>query len=331
MNTKKVNVTSLILPVICVAIAIALPIFYSSTYFVQLFSQTLINLIAVLGLNVVMGMAGQSNLGTIALVALGSYTAAIIADASGSTNLVGVLAALVVAVIVGLMLGYPSLRVNGIFLSLTTMAFAQIVYSLANNMGWLTGGSMGVKGYPMPNILGWQITSQRQLYYLILVIAVIFVILSARLAKSKYGRALKAVRDNPEAVESIGLSVTKLKIMAFLIATVLGCLSGVFYAWVMQYVAPTTFTTDMGTKYVVMLMLGGIGSTAGMIIGAVLVTCLPEVLRFMGDYYQLVFYTIALIILLVYPKGIANLFVELKERVLRKKTAVSKTQKGKES
>lgn len=329
MKMKKINVTSFILPFIGIAIAIGLPLVYSSTYFVQLFSQTLINLIAVLGLNVVMGMAGQSNLGTIALVALGSYTTAIIANSLGSTNLLGVLATLVVAVIIGLMLGYPSLRVNGIFLSLTTMSFAQIVYSLANNMVWLTGGAMGIKGYPEPDILGWQINSQRSLYYFILVVAILFVVLSARLTKSKYGRALKAVRDNPEAVESIGLSVTKLKMMAFLIATVLGCLSGVFYAWVMRYVGPTTFATDQGVKYVVMLMLGGIGSTSGMVIGAILVTCLPEILRFMGDYYQLVFYTITLIILLVYPKGLSNLFFEIKEKV--KLQAVSnKTDKGKE-
>ncbi len=112
--------------------------------------------------------------------------------------------------------------------------------------------------------------------------------------------------------------------MAFLIATILGCLAGVFYTWVMQYVAPTTFTTDNGTKFVVMLMLGGIGSTSGMIIGAILVTILPELLRFMGDYYQLVFYGIALLLLLVYPLGLSHLFSQLKKAAAffagRKKT-----------
>lgn len=141
------------------------------------------------------------------------------------------------------MLGYPSLRVSGIFLSLTTMSVAQIVYSLANSMQWLTGGAMGVKDISEPNIFGIEFKTQAQLYYFILVIAILLIIFSVRLAKSKYGRALKAVRDNPEAVESVGLSVTKLKLMAFLIATILGCLAGVFYTWVMQYVAPTTFTT----------------------------------------------------------------------------------------
>lgn len=215
------------------------------------------------------------------------------------------------------MLGYPSLRVSGIFLSLTTMSVAQIVYSLANSMQWLTGGAMGVKDISEPNIFGIEFKTQAQLYYFILVIAILLIIFSVRLAKSKYGRALKAVRDNPEAVESVGLSVTKLKLMAFLIATILGCLAGVFYTWVMQYVAPTTFTTDNGTKFVVMLMLGGIGSTSGMIIGAILVTILPELLRFMGDYYQLVFYGIALLLLLVYPLGLSHLVLPAQEKGCR--------------
>ena len=325
MKRKKISVTSLILPVIMLVVAVVLPVIYSTNYYIQLFSQTLINLVAVLGLNVVMGLAGQTNLGTIALVALGSYTSALISQATGSTNLIGLLAALVVAVLVGFMLGYPSLR--GIFLSLTTMSVAQIVYSLANSMQWLTGGAMGVKDIAKPNIFGIVFETQAQLYYFILVIAILLIIFSVRLTKSKYGRALKAVRDNPEAVESVGLSVTKLKLMAFLIATILGCLAGVFYTWVMQYVAPTTFTTDNGTKFVVMLMLGGIGSTSGMIIGAILVTILPELLRFMGDYYQLVFYGIALLLLLVYPLGLSHLFSQLKKKAAAFFAGRKKTQK----
>ena len=100
MKRKKISVTSLILPVIMLVVAVVLPMIFSTNYYIQLFSQTLINLVAVLGLNVVMGLAGQTNLGTIALVALGSYTSALISQATGSTNLIGLLAALVVAVLV---------------------------------------------------------------------------------------------------------------------------------------------------------------------------------------------------------------------------------------
>lgn len=315
-----------LLPLAALVIAIILPILYTDNYYIQLFSQSLINIIAVIGLNIVMGMAGQSNLGTIGLMAIGAYVASLLASATGSTNLLAVLAVLVVAIILGLMLGYPSLRVNGIYLSLTTMSFAQIVFTLANNMTWLTGGAMGVYGYDLPNLFGWQVTSQTQMYYVVLVVTALFLIMSSRMAKSKYGRAMKAVRDNTEAVESIGLSITKLKLMAFLIATILGCIAGLFYAWVMQYVAPTTFTTDNGVRYVVAMMLGGIGSTAGAAIGAILVTCLPELLRFLGNYYQLVFYGLSLVLLLVCPRGLSHLFTLLKEKVVKlAQTKMAKT------
>lgn len=315
---KQFKSGGLILGIICLLIAIVLPLVMTTNYYIQLFSQTLINLIAVLGLNVVMGMAGQSNLGTIGIVALGAYTTSLIAQSTGQTTMVGLLAAILMGVFIGFVLGYPSLRVSGIFLALTTTSVAQIVFSLANNMQWLTGGAMGVKGYPLPKLLFWQITNQRQLYYFILFFAVLLIITSMRISKSKWGRALRAVRDNPEGVAPLGISLTKLKIMAFLIATILGCMSGAFYAWVTQYIAPTSFTTDNGTRFIVILMLGGIDSTAGVILGSVIVTLLPEALRFMGDYYQLVFYTFALIMLLVYPKGLSHLLGSLPGRIREK-------------
>ena len=315
MAKKQFRSGRFLFGLICLLAAVALPMVLTTNYYIQLFSQTLINLIAVLGLNVVMGMAGQSNLGTIGIVALGSYTASLIAQSTSQTTLIGLMAAVLVGVLIGFLLGYPSLRVSGIFLALTTTSVAQIVFSLSNNMQWLTGGAMGVKGYPLPKILFWQIANQRQLYYFILFFAVLLIITSIRMTGSKWGRAMRAVRDNPEAVGPLGLSLTKLKIMAFLMATILGCLAGAFYAWVTQYVAPTSFSTDNGTRFIVILMLGGIGSTAGVILGSIIVTLLPEALRFMGDYYQLVFYSFALVLLLVYPRGLSHFFMTLPEKI----------------
>ena len=316
MNKNKR--TSIIIAAVALAIACVLPFVFTTNYYLVLFSTTLVNLIALLGLNIVMGMAGQSNLGTIGIVALGSSATAIVAQKMGSTTLLGLLAAIIVGIIIGLMLGYPSLRVNGIFLTLTTLSFAQIVYSLSNSLTDITGGAMGIKDIKFPNFFGLQIGDQRTLYFIVLIITILFIIFSFRVERSKWGRALKSVRDNPEAVASLGLNVTKLKLMAFLIATLLGCISGALYVWVVQYVAPTTFATDLGTKYVVMLMLGGVGSTIGMIIGSIVVTLLPEMLRFMGTYYQLVFYAFALALLLFYPLGLHHMFATIISKVTHK-------------
>jgi len=304
-------------PLILLAAAVALPLLFTSNYYVQLFSQTLINIIAVLGLNIVMGLAGLTNLGTIAIVAIGAYAAGILSTAMGTTGILGLLLALLCGLVVGFMLGYPSLRVSGVFLSLTTMSFAQIVYLLANSMTEVTGGAMGIRDIPRPSFFGLQLTGERQLYYLILAITLLVVIFSMRLIRSKWGRAFIALKDNPEAVESVGLSVTSLKLTAFIIATLMGSLSGVLYAWMIRYLSPTAFLTDMSTKYTVILLLGGVGSTAGVIVGSLIVTLLPEALRFMGDYYQLAFYSVALVLLLTQPLGLTHLFGQIRERAAR--------------
>jgi branched-chain amino acid transport system permease protein len=307
----------LLTPLILLAVAIVLPLVFTSNYYVQLFSQTLINIIAVMGLNIVMGLAGLTNLGTIAIVAIGSYAVGILSTVMGSTGLLGLFLALICGLIVGFMLGYPSLRVSGVFLSLTTMSFAQIVYLLANSMTEVTGGAMGIRDIPRPSFFGYQLTSERQLYYLILAVTVLAVVFSIRLIHSKWGRAFIALKDNPEAVESVGLSVTQLKLTAFIIATLMGSLSGVLYAWMIRYLSPTAFITDMSTKYTVILLLGGVGSTAGVIVGSLIVTLLPEALRFMGDYYQLAFYSVALVLLLTQPLGLTHVYGQLRQKAIQ--------------
>ena len=313
----------LVMPIILIVVALALPLVLPSNYYVQLFSQTLINIIAVVGLNIVMGLSGLTNLGTIGIVAIGAYASGLLATAIGQTNLLGLLLALACGLIVGFMLGYPSLRVSGVFLSLTTMSFAQIVYLLANSMTEVTGGVMGVRDIPRLTVFGRQLTGEHPLYYIILAITLLVIFCSHRLIRSKWGRAFKALRDNPEAVESLGLSVTKLKLTAFIIATLLGSLSGVLYTWMIRYLSPTAFITDMSTKYAVILLLGGIGSTPGVILGSIVVTLLPEALRFLGEYYQLVFYTFALVLLLTCPLGLTHLIGQLRARMAARRKGVS--------
>lgn len=312
---KKKPVQSVLILVALVGV-ILLPILFSNKYYTDLFCQVLVNMIAVLGLNVVMGLAGQTNLGTIAVIAIGSYSVGILAQYTGTAGIVGILLALAFGVLLGLMLGYPSLRVRGVYLTLTTLSFTQIVYLLLNNLE-ITGGANGLS-LPYLKLFGWQLTDTRQLYYVILVVAVLVVIFSVRIINSKFGRAFKAMNDNPEAVESLGIKLSTLKLMSFMIATILGCLAGALYAVMMRYISPTAFSTDMNTKYIVTLLLGGIGSTGGILVGSVIVTMLPELLRFLGDYYQLVFYTFALVLLLLCPLGLADLFKRSKNFILMK-------------
>ena len=302
---------------ITAVIAILLPFIYSDKYYTDMFCQVMVNVIAVVGLNIVMGLGGQSNLGTIAIIAIGSYTVGILSTVMGTVGIIGFLLALAMGALLGLVLGYPSLRVRGVYLTLTTLSFTQIVYLLLLNLTEFTGGPMGLH-VPYLNLFGWQLENTTQLYFIILFITVLVIIFSIRIAKSKFGRTFKAMSDNYEAVESLGIKISNLKLTSFMIATILGCLAGALYAVMMRYISPGAFTTDASTKYIVILLLGGIGSTGGIVFGAIIVTLLPELLRFMGDYYQLVFYTLALLLLLFCPLGVANLTKKTINAIIKK-------------
>ena len=312
----KNNVKWIFAGIVFVAIVL-LPILFSNKYYTDLFCQVLVNIIAVLGLNVVMGLSGQTNLGSIAIIAIGSYSVGILSKFTGTAGMLGILLAIVFGILMGFLLGYPSLRVKGVYLALTTLSFTQIVYLLLNNLNDLTGGPMGLR-LPYLSLFGWQLKDTRELYYVILFVTMLVIIFSIRIGKSKFGRAFKAMNDNYEAVESLGIKIANLKLTSFLISTTLGCLSGALYAVMMRYISPSAFTSDASTKYTVILLLGGIGSTGGIIVGSIVVTLLPEILRFLGDYYQLVFYTFALILLLVCPLGLAHLYRQAKEMIMKK-------------
>jgi branched-chain amino acid transport system permease protein len=148
----------------------------------------------------------------------------------------------------------------------------------------------------------------QKMYYLYLIFVLILVFVSFRIVKSKWGRLFKAIRDNVEAVEASGINIASIKIKAFTLATTFGCFGGAMYVFLMGYINPVSFTPDLSANYLVMMMLGGIGSVGGNIVGAVIVTILPELLRFIDTYYWLVFSIIALIFAIFLPNGIISLF-----------------------
>ncbi|MPN04524.1 hypothetical protein SDC9_151765 [bioreactor metagenome] len=157
------------------------------------------------------------------------------------------------------------------------------------------------------------------MFYIFLAFVVLATIISLRIIKSRWGRSFKAVRDNILGVESCGINVANVKITAFTLCAVFGCFAGSLYAHLMGYIHPTNFTFDMSVKFLMMLMIGGIGSVPGIIIGSVIVTALPEILRFLGDYYWLVFSGIVMIFAIFRPWGIISIFSALAKKIKKKR------------
>lgn len=281
----KKNKSAMIIALAAIALAAVLPMFITNNYHLNLMIQVLINIIIVVGLNFITGLTGQMNLGTAGIFSMGAYTSSLLATKLGLNPWICLVAAVGMGCLIGMGLGYPSLRVSGVYLALTTIGFSEIVRILMTNLTGLTGGALGVTGIPTFSIFGFKFQSNKEIYYLYLVIAVLLIFNAYRIVNSKWGRSFLAVKDNPDAVEA-----------------------GSLYSHYVGFINPSAYNLEFSINYVVMLVIGGIGSVPGNVLGAILVTLVPEFLRFMENYYWLVFSIITLLFVIFLPNGIVSLF-----------------------
>jgi branched-chain amino acid transport system permease protein len=298
--------------------ASVLPFIIKNTYYTMVFNQTLVNIIVVLGLNFITGLTGQMNLGTAGIFAIGAYITGLLTVRWHISPWIALFLAIPAGYLIGRGLGYPSLRLKGVYLALTTIGFTEIVRLLATNLSGLTGGTQGIQRIPGLHFFGIYISTNEGFYYFLLICVIIMVLLSMKIIHSKWGRAFKAIRDNIDAVEACGINVADIKIKAFTLASIYGCIGGALYANLFGYINPSTFNLDMSFNFLVMLMVGGIGSIGGNVIGAILVTVLPELLRFLQNYYWLIFSVIVLIFVIWQPNGLAALFENIYKAVKSK-------------
>lgn len=321
MKLKSLSKTGYLLLIVA---AMFLPLILNNTYYVTMFCLALIYMIVAFGLNFITGMTGQMNLGTAGIFCMGAYTSALLTTKTSCSPWLGLIAVVVVGLLVGIGLGYPSLRLKGVYLSLTTIAFGEIVRQLVNNMTDFTSGAQGVRNIPKLNLFGYVLDTKLKMYYFLLALVVIFGFVSYRIIHSKWGRVFIAVRDNIDAVDACGISSAKIKILAFTLAAVFGTFAGGIYAHYSGYINPSTFTLNLSVSFVVMVMVGGSGTLMGPILGSIIVSMLPELLRFMGNYYQITYYTLVLLCTIFVPGGICNLRLGKK----RSKTPQSSSTQG---
>lgn len=297
------------------------PISVNNNYYITILNQMVINMIVVFGLNFITGLTGQMNLGTAGIYAIGAYTSALLSKNLGISPWLTMMVAIFTGFLLGRGLGYPSLKMKGVYLSLTTLAFSEIVRIFATNLIDLTGGTQGLKSIPRFSIGPFALDNNIKYFYFILVVAVLMCLLSLQIVNSKWGREFRAVKDNQDAIESLGLDLKKIKIRAFTLAAMYGAFGGALYAHFNGYITSLSFTTDLSINYVIILMVGGIGSIFGNMIGSVVVTLLPELLRFLGDYYQITYCILVLISALFLPNGLVSIYGKI-VNILNKRTVM---------
>ncbi len=265
------------------------------------------NALAVLSLVVLLGYTGQLSLGQSGLVAVGAYAYGILCVNYGVSPWVSLVVAPLLAGLIGLIIGVPSFKLTGPFLAVSTIAFSEIVRILILNTEKFTGGPFGLN--KIPAILGGL-----GLYYFMLGAAYVMAIGTLRLSQSHLGLALKAIREDEITAEVMGVNVRGMKLLAFVISSVLAGLSGVFFANLAGYLNPDSFTFNESSTYLLMVVLGGMGNVTGGILSAFAVTSLPEILRFM-ERGRMVVYAVILLLVLRYSR---ILTVENLRRIVRR-------------
>lgn len=253
-------------------------------------------------LNIVVGFAGQISLGHAAFFAVGAYTSSLLAMKFGIPFWFGIFAAGLVSFVFGILLGAPTLRVREIYLSVVTICFGLMVQLALVNLESITGGARGIYGIPRPSIGGFSFATPQSYYYLILFFALLTIFSTLRLLGSRFGRAFLSIRENELAAETVGVRTTYYKILAFAISSFYAGLAGSLYAHYVSYINPDAFTFGTSVDVLVMIVIGGLGNVWGSVIGAIVITLLPEYLRFMQQYYRAVF-GIGLIFMMVFMRS----------------------------
>ncbi len=295
---------------------LVLPLLTRSNYLLGIFIIIGLYSIIVIGLGILMGYAGQVSFGHAAFFGLGGYTAAILTTAYGWPTPAALLAAMALPGLVAALIGRPTLKLKELYLALATLAFGILVHILFSEGGEITGGPSGLIGIPYLSLGGLVFDRDIKFYYLVLVVVLLVSLGVNNLIHSRVGRALRAIRESEHAAETSGMDTVLLKLQAFVFSAVLAGLAGGLYAFYVTFISPSPFGFHTSVQFVLMAVVGGLGTFWGPLLGSGLVVALGEVLRWAvplvipgaGGEYQIIFFGMILVLVVVFrPKGLGSL------------------------
>jgi branched-chain amino acid transport system permease protein len=285
-----------------VAIAIYLPQI-SNMHVQGVLTTAFFFMVVCLGLNIIVGFAGLLTLGYAAFVAIGAYTTGILILNFGMSFWLTLPLSALAAVIAGLIIGVPTLRLRSDYLAIVTLGFGEIVRLTARNLE-ITGGAVGLVGIDRPTLFGITLYQVTHFYYMFFIVAVIAIIVSYRLYNSRLGRSWQYIREDEDAAAAMGINVVAARLYAFIIGSVFGAIAGSFMAVRFTAVAPESFVFMQSVMFLMAVIIGGMGKIPGVVLGALIVTILPELFRGIGEYRMLIFAVFLLFIMLYRPQGI---------------------------
>ncbi len=292
-----------------VASAVA-PALISDPYYGSLIVGTAIALVLTLSLNLLVGTSGQFSLAHATFFGLGAYVPGVLAVRLGISPWLGLPIALAVTALVALIVGIPMLRLQGFFLAAGSLAFSLFVEVLVRQSTGVAGGAYGVQGIPAPHFFGIALTGVR--YVPLACGAVILVVVMLEnLRHAPLGRAMIAVRDNSDAAAASGIDPARVRLVAFVAAASLAALGGWLQAFYFRTLEPHLFSTDLTFTWLFMVLIGGVGNIAGVVVATILLSLLPQLLGIANVQEVLVLGVLILVVVMFAPRGLAGAFEQL--------------------
>jgi len=288
--------------------------------------------IGAIGLNILVGYTGQISIGQGAFMAVGGYTAAILSSRYGMPFWVGILAGGFVTMLVGTLFGIPSLRIKGLYLAIATLAAQLIIEWTINHVTWIGGGAQSSIYVTNPTLGGFEFNNEFRRYYLVLVFFLLAFFSSQNLIRSRIGRAFIAVRDRDVAAEIIGVNIFRYKLLAFAISSFYAGVAGGLWTYYLRIANYENFTLIVSIEYLAMIIIGGLGSILGPVLGAIFIKLLPiamdigvvgvaknvfgvpyeGVANFLANFQLFVFGALIIIFLIAEPEGLARMWENVK-------------------
>jgi branched-chain amino acid transport system permease protein len=309
---KRYNINKDIL--ILSSILIIIPFFFKNDFYYEIAIVSLLNSMICIGLNMLMGYAGQVSLGHGAFAGLGGYIAVILSSNYGISPLFSIFIAIITMAIFAFIISKPILKLKGHYLAMATLGVGIIISIVLNVEDELTGGSDGMSVDTFA-VLGHEFTSNLQWYIFCAVLLVFTTWMFTNLIKSPFGRVLRSIQGSEKAANSVGINVSHYKSIVFVISVVIATIAGSLYAFFSGFISPSEASFSHSIELVVMVVLGGLGRIYGAIIGAVILTILPQLLTSFEDYQTLIYGAIIIFVMIFMPKGIASVYEDIKGKI----------------
>jgi len=283
-------------------------------YHLELLTFIGIHTLLALGLNMLMGYAGQISLGHAAFYGLGAYATGILTVHWHWSPWISLPATLALAAAVALLVALPMLRLSGFYLGMGTLGFGMIGFILFRGWSSVTGGDSGLVGIPSLAVGPFTFSSGVRYFYLVWGTVFVSFILCERIVRSRVGRALRAIHDSEKAAAAMGIDTSRLKISVFVLSALFAALAGFLYAHLVSFVSPSSFDFLVSVRIVTMVVIGGMASIWGSLLGASLLTVLPDWLHVFSDYEMLVYGLVLMVVMIFLPQGLTRGILDLYER-----------------